>query len=85
MLPWSPLWMKIDLKDKLELKRVRHEIQIQSWTKMVKRQQLYFTTIIISRFLAMTVYEEVRLEVNASKIALQQKDWRALQSIKKVT
>ena len=85
MLPWSPLWMKIDLKDKLELKRVRHEIQIQSWTKMVKRQQLYFTTIIISRFLVMTVYEEVRLEVNASKIALQQKDWRALQSIKKVT
>ena len=52
---------------------------------MVKRQQLYFTTIIISRFLVMTVYEEVRLEVNASKIALQQKDWRALQSIKKVT
>ena len=43
-----------------------------------------FTTVIISRFLAMTVYEEVRLEVNASKIALQQKDWRALQSIKKV-
>ena len=77
--------MKIDLKDKLELKRVRHEIQIQSWSKMVKRQQLYFTTIIISRFLVMTVYEEVRLEVNADKIALQQKDWRALQSIKKVT